>query len=115
MVVCAFVIFRAETIKYAAYYFKVMFTGFYWTDESMLILWRNLVPMNICMIIVGVLCMHSWESFRSRINVSLVRLANSKAEYFMMAGKYVITLMLLFLSMLNLASNVYNPFIYFRF
>lgn len=64
-------------------------------------------PVDACtyfMLILSFLCIRPW-------NISWPK----ELRPVVTKGVYVWTLILLLLCMINLASNAYNPFIYFRF
>ncbi|MBB5264791.1 alginate O-acetyltransferase complex protein AlgI [Catenibacillus scindens] len=104
LVVCAFVIFRADDIGHAFAYLGTMFTGGTFSSASMDLMWAQLTPVHIFMLILSFLCIRPW-------NISWPKALRPVVT----KGVYVWTLILLLLCMINLASNAYNPFIYFRF
>lgn len=104
LVVCAFVLFRADHVTYALAFLSTMFTGFNWRSETITILWRNLTPLNICIVVFCFICMHRWNPQETQMPECVWKI-----------GQCLAAVLLLLLCMMNLASNAYNPFIYFRF
>ncbi|OOB80477.1 MAG: alginate O-acetyltransferase [Epulopiscium sp. Nuni2H_MBin003] len=94
VVTLLFVIFRADNLLYAVEYIKQMFTGF-----NMNNLVYQLINPYIILITIIAVCI----SFKSSIITNIMK------------SNYILTMVLLFFSVLSLASNSYNPFIYFRF
>jgi len=105
--VMLFVIFRADTLAQAGAMYAQMFTGFTNTPAQQLLLAQNLNGSVIATLIAAVLCAMPWKKhfeakpwFRSGA---------------VQAALYAVSLGLLWLSLMSLASQAYNPFIYFRF
>lgn len=103
LVVCVgFVFFRAETLSQGFFFVKEMFTGFHYEAAAMNFALSNLTPMVLVMFAAAVLF------------AMPVRKGVEKTKGYQGAS-YVISILLLVLCMMSLASNSYNPFIYFRF
>lgn len=103
LVVCVgFVFFRAETLSQGFFFVKEMFTGFHYEAAAMNFALSNLTPAVIVM-------------FAAAVVFSMpVRKAAEKIRGYQ-GVSYAISILLLVLCMMSLASNSYNPFIYFRF
>ncbi len=102
VVVCGFVIFRADTIGQAVHILASMFTGVHVDAIERMLAARLLTPYNIvCLVAAVVFCAPVSEWVKGRVRHPAVR--------------YAVSLALLALCILNLASSSYNPFIYFRF
>jgi len=102
-----FVIFRAETLEHAMVVYRGMFTGIGMTDGQQLLLAECLNGAAVLTLIGGALCALPWKGF-------LVRL-DGRWRTAVEAVLTVASLGILWLSLLSLASQAYNPFIYFRF
>lgn len=103
MVIVGFVIFRSDNISYAVQYIGKMF-AFAGTDDGMRVLISFLTPSFIATFVISlVACCPVKELFRK------------KCKRVFEVGSYVVSLVLFALCVLSLASNSYNPFIYFRF
>lgn len=99
VVICGFVIFRADTIGQAGHIIASMFTGFQ-IEASEWIVWAKLAtPYNVCCLIAGLLL---------SVPISVHVKKYSIVKYALAAGLVLICIM-------NLATSSYNPFIYFRF
>lgn len=102
VIICGFVIFRADTIGQAVHIFGAMFTGFHMEVVEMMILAKLLTPWNVaCAIVAAVLS--------TPVSCWLKRTIKNEAVY------YAASLVLLAVCIMELASGSYNPFIYFRF
>ena len=100
-----FVIFRAETMTQTLAVYKGMFTGFTMTASQQTLLAECLNGSAAITIISAILCALPWnERFKKYEYSSLYT-----------AATYILSLALLWLSLMSLASQTYNPFIYFRF
>lgn len=103
VVVCVgFVFFRAETLTQGFSFVKEMFTGFHYEAEVMNFALSNLTPLVIVTFAAAVL-----------FSMPVRKAAETIKGY--QGISYGISLLLLVLCMMSLASNSYNPFIYFRF
>jgi len=101
VVVVGFVFFRAESLGQAAAILGQMFTGFSLTAAGTLLLAHQLGRRTVCLLVLGcVLCLPVGPWLRSRTPVVLRR---------------VLTLALLALCMVVLASSSFQPFIYVQF
>ncbi len=102
VVICGFVIFRAETAAQAVHIFSAMFTGFHVEAAEMMILAKLLTPWNVvCAIAAAVLS--------APISCWLKQKIKNETVY------YAASVVLLVACIMELASGSYNPFIYFRF
>lgn len=102
VIICGFVIFRADTIGQAVHIFGAMFTGFHMEVVEMMILAKLLTPWNVaCAIVAAVLS--------TPVSCWLKQTIKNEAVY------YTASLVLLAVCIMELASGSYNPFIYFRF
>ena len=99
VVICGFVIFRADNIRQACHILKAMFTGFFVEAGERVILAQLLTPYNICCFLLALLfCAPVSKYIKKHTGL-----------------KYVLAAVLLPLCFMNLATSSYNPFIYFRF
>lgn len=110
VVICAFVIFRADTIGQSGKIFSAMFSLSQNTMGNMLFL-SVMTPYNILMLLLGILFAVPWykklaDHFAAR---------SEKAEAVLQVASGILLMLLLVLCMMNLAQDAYNPFIYFRF
>jgi alginate O-acetyltransferase complex protein AlgI len=102
VIICGFVIFRADTIGQAVHIFGAMFTGFHMEVVEMMILAKLLTPWNVaCAIVAAVLS--------TPVSCWLKQTIKNEAVC------YAASLVLLAVCIMELASGSYNPFIYFRF
>lgn len=107
-VIIGFVIFRADSLGYGFEYIGRMF-AFTITEEGTRVFLSLATPSFICTIIAAVIAACPIVPFiRSKLE-------NRKAYGFVSGMCYVLSFGLLFLCVLTLASDSYNPFIYFRF
>lgn len=114
IVTLLFVIFRADNIQYAMLYIKQMFFGFDFTSGKAIIAMQLLTPYMILIFILAIIA--------SCDIIPKVRIKLENNQQFLginakvwEIGTYVVTLLFFVLSILELAANAYNPFIYFRF
>lgn len=105
--VLLFVIFRAETLSQAGTMYAQMFTGFTMTQAQQLLLAQNLNGSVIMTTIAAALCAAPWKHWFDAQPWS----RNGAAQ----AALFAVSLGILWLSLMSLASQAYNPFIYFRF
>lgn len=111
LVVCVtFVIFRAENLSKAGVFISKMFTGFSVTTASFAAFTQQFSVVFVVTLILAVIF--------SAPCVKLVekKLSDSKSaaaviEY----GSYAVSLVMLVLCMVSLASSTFNPFIYLQF
>ena len=102
VVLIGWVFFRAETIGQGLGWISTMFTGWTFDAASTALAMSTLTPLNICVFAVGcIACLPVLERLRTR--PALQR------------ASWAISIVLLVLCLLSLASGTYNPFIYFRF
>ncbi|MCD7767133.1 MAG: MBOAT family protein [Lachnospiraceae bacterium] len=101
-VMIGFVFFRADTLAQGLTWVKTMFTGFTFDNASMQLVMAQLTPLNLAAMAAGVIG-----------SMPVVR----RLEKYKVAQtlSWVLTPVLLILSMLCLAGGTYNAFIYFRF
>ncbi len=106
VVTTLFVIFRADTITYAFDYLHSMFFGFDFNTQSFAIVFKLINNYVVFILIIAVVA-----------STNAVKKLNfhSKVMAFADPFSYVSTLAMFALCVLSLASNSYNPFIYFRF
>ena len=107
VVTVGFVFFRADNISYALRFIKKMFAGFTYSRASVVLVSKLLNPYNIFIIILAFI-----------LSYPVVKAADGKFIKKKNIIKPMIafgSLILLMLCILNLASEAYNPFIYFRF
>ena len=107
VVTVGFVFFRAENISYALDFIRKMFAGFTYSRASVVLVCKMFNPYNIFIIILAFI-----------LSYPVVRMVDNKLIKKKNIFKPVIafgSLLLLMLCILNLASEAYNPFIYFRF
>ena len=108
-VVCAFVIFRADTLGQAGEIYAAMFTGISIDALSLSAFTQLLSPAFIVTFLAAlVACTPVIPAVRRRIK-------GTSCEGILHSGTYIVTLLLLILCILNLSVSAYNPFIYFRF
>ncbi len=100
-----FVIFRAETMGTTLAVYRGMFAGFSMTAGQQTLLARCLTGSSVLTLAAGILCAMPWKDRFERLA------GRSIAE----GVGYVLSLGILWLSLLSLASQAYNPFIYVRF
>lgn len=102
VVLIGWVLFRADTIDQAFFWMTTMVAGWTFDASSMALVISQLTPLNLVVFAVGcVTCLPVLDRLRG--NVALER------------ASWVVTVVLLALCLLNLATGTYNPFIYFRF
>ena len=107
-VAVGFVIFRADNLAYGMSYIGRMF-AFVSMDEGYRVLMSFLTPSMILTLVVAIIACCPVVMFIQKKTV------DKKIGKVVEAGAYVASLMLLVLCIMSLASNSYNPFIYFRF
>ena len=113
VVIVTFVIFRAESLTQAWAFISKMFTGFDISISSKIVFFRQFDGYFVFILILGVLfsCpvvkMLSEKIMSKKDNAALKRVCEG-------AG-YAVTLAMLFLCVVSLASSTFNPFIYLQF
>ena len=110
IVILAFVIFRADNLMQAFDIFGRMFGVGTEIGASNHILLAQLTPYKIFAFLLGLMFMVPW------VDSIIIRIKKNEKlynVYYIITG--VILMMLLLLCVITLASDSYNPFIYFRF
>lgn len=102
VVICGFVVFRADTIAQAGHILVSMFTGFSVQAGEAVLIAKLLTPYRLLCLAAGIV-----------LSAPVSRWAAQKIKY--QAVSYAASVALLILCMMNLAASSYNPFIYFRF
>jgi len=102
-----FVIFRAETMPQTLAVYKGMFAGFAMTADQQTLLARCLTGSASVTLVSAIVCALPWKERFDNLT--------GKKRSILEASTYVLSLGLLWLSLMSLASQAYNPFIYFRF
>ena len=102
VVLCGFVIFRADTIAQAGHILASMFTGFQTQTGELMLLAKLMTPYNI-------LCMAAGIMLSAPVSGWIAQKIKSQTV------SYAASVVLLVLCIMNLATSSYNPFIYFRF
>lgn len=108
LVVCAFVLFRAETLPQAGAFYTAMFTPALPTNAAISGCLHYLTPL-ICITLIAAII--GATPLPRKLYDCLAKRSASLAE----SIAFVVTILLLALCMLNAASTSYHPFIYFRF
>ncbi len=99
VVICGFVIFRADTIGQAGHILASMFTGFTYEAGEHMLLAKLATPYTMCCLLAGIILSAPVSKY----------VKNTKVL------KYVTAVGLFVLCVMSLATSSYNPFIYFRF
>lgn len=107
-VIVGFVIFRSDNLTYAIGYIGQMFTGGT-LDSAYVVLRSLLTPSFIVTLLIGMVASCPVIPFIRK------KTQNHKVYPAVCITGYVMTFVLYFLCVITLASNSYNPFIYFRF
>lgn len=105
--VLLFVIFRADTLPQAFAVYKAMFVGWNMNAAQQLLLTRVLSGSTVVTLVAGILCALPWKNLMDRLTSPMRSVADG-----ILTGA---SLGILYLSLMSLASQTYNPFIYFRF
>ncbi len=100
VVVCGFVLFRADTVAQAAGVIGVMFTGFGSGFEGTYTVCSMLTPAFVLTLVLGLL-----------LSFPVAKRLKPEKDGLAFCG----TLVLFAICVLNLSSGGFNPFIYFRF
>ncbi len=114
LVVLAFVIFRADTVSSAFRYIGAMFAGVNFGAAAMTVFVNHLTPVNLIILLCCFLSMRRWKFGKYTFGEAALG-ENGLYPSVVQAGRCVVSVILLGLCMMSLASNAYNPFIYFRF
>ena len=109
VVVCAFVIFRADTLGQAGTMYAAMFTGIFMDALSWNALTQLFTPLFLVAFLAAIVACTPILPFVQR------KVKGHRLELVCQSGSYVVTFLLLILCILNLSVSAYNPFIYFRF
>ncbi|MGM9979299.1 MAG: MBOAT family O-acyltransferase [Clostridium sp.] len=108
VVTVAFVIFRSDTITQAFTMIQAMFIKFGSLNYAdVMVLVKNLTVYSIFIIILAIIFAFPIK------NVVANKMENKKEV--LEAGSYLMSIVLLALCIISLASSTFNPFIYFRF
>lgn len=99
VVICGFVIFRAENMRQAGHILSSMFTGFHYEAMEWMLLAKLATPYYILCFAAGILLCAPVSAYVKKKGIV----------------KYTVAGVLLCLCIMNLATSSYNPFIYFRF
>ncbi|MDE5823652.1 MAG: MBOAT family protein, partial [Lachnospiraceae bacterium] len=102
VVICGFVVFRADTIGHAVRILSAMFTGFHAEPAEQMMIAKLLTPYHVVCILAAVL-------LSAPVSVWLKERIKHQEVL------YAASVVLLVFCMMNLAASSYNPFIYFRF
>lgn len=105
--VLLFVIFRADTLQQAVNVYRAMFAGWSMTDAQQLLLTRVLTGSAAVTLVISILCALPWRNWLFRLKGRAFAAADGLMT--------LASLGILYLSLMSLASQAYNPFIYFRF
>jgi len=105
----SWIFFRADTIADAFLYLQKMFFG---TNVSQTLLYDFATNRSLFMLAIA-LCISFFPAFRfyKKIQEMLQQISLHKILH----GKFIFSLVLLFMSILSMANASFNPFIYFRF
>ena len=108
VVTVAFVIFRSDTITQAFTMIQAMFIKFGSLNYAdVMVLVKNLTAYSIFIIILAIIFAFPIK------NVVASKMENKKEV--LEVGSYLMSIVLLALCIISLASSTFNPFIYFRF
>lgn len=108
VIIFGWVLFRADTLRYALQYMKIMIipskqlANF---DTSLIINNRNIIMIIVVILFSGIL----QTIFNKLKNKEKIK------EVYHRYFEVIVMSLLMFISIMMLASNTYNPFIYFRF
>lgn len=115
VVVCVlFVIFRVDTLTYGLAYVGEMFLGFDFSIMQQAEVLSMLTPFVCCITIMAIICS---TNILRKIQVKL----STDGKLLLIptniweVSTYLVVILLLVMDIMFLASNAYNPFIYFRF
>lgn len=110
MCICLFVVFRADSLGHAAAYLARMWTGPASATDAERVLIAGLLDGHMILtMVMAMVCAGNWAETLRRGFTAL------GAGRFCEPCAYLCSLGLLLLSLFALASQTYNPFIYFRF
>ena len=110
IVVTTFVLFRADTISDGVAFIGKMYSAFWMAPESTSVFLALFTPVTIVTMIIAIVLSQPVKNRVEKylhVHTGINRLAQPIS--------FLIAICLLMLVIMNLASNAYNPFIYFRF
>lgn len=110
VIAVGFTIFRADSMAQVFDFLISMVAGFNFTSNGIAMLWETFDLYHIVIIIVAVIA-----STPLLKNICEKIAGDSGKKKLVTCGKYAVSLGLMALCILTLASSTYNPFIYFRF
>ncbi len=108
VVICAFVLFRAETLTQAAQFYLSMFTAWHIDHAALSGCFHYLTPLVLIVLLLAIL------SATPLLRKNYATLRQQHPTIAAVCGSAA-TIILLLICMLNVASTSYHPFIYFRF
>lgn len=111
VVTVAFVLFRADTFAQGGYIIGQMFTGFHFEYSCMELALRQLTPVFLLALVVGLVAALPVKGALERWVAAAPARTAAVAE----GLSYLLALAVLVLCLLELSNGAYNPFIYFRF
>lgn len=111
IVICAFVLFRADTVAQGFSILGSMF-GFHISSYGNMLALAELTPYTIVALVCGILFMTPWMQ---RVSVYMEEKRKEKVATLLYILSGGVLMLLLAFCMIQLASDSYNPFIYFRF
>lgn len=115
LVVCVgFVIFRADTLTQGVAFVGRMFLGWEFTASNMNLVWQQLTPSFIFMLMVGMIGSMPLKEHLLKLGGYSEK---KRGTFYMIVQRasYAVSILILLACMLTLAGGGYNPFIYFRF
>lgn len=118
LAVCVgFVMFRADTVSQGFYFIRQMFTGSVGGASSQSLVWSQLTPHFLVMLVVAVIGAAPIRLPADRIRSRLSREEEEPTGKgtLLQTGLYAASFLLLTWCMVRLSGSTYNPFIYFRF
>ena len=105
VVVISFVFFRSDNLIQAIAFLKGMFFGFNHNTIAMVQFQSFFNPYVIIIYIVSIIGIFNWKT----------RFAFLLTKKYVSGFIYVLSICCIYLCIMSLATNNYNPFIYFRF
>ena len=109
VVICAFVMFRADSVMIGLKMLKTMFTGFNMGPKSISYVGQLLSPYYVFIILLAI-------AFAYPLREKIVNVIKNKCgENISGTLIYVADILFLLICVVALATATYNPFIYFRF
>ena len=109
VITAGFVIFRADSMAQAWNILRNMVIGFRFTEMGITALQSLLTPYNAVLLAVSLAAMTPFLRNRAKA------LSAGKLAAAVSCAEYAVSLLLIALCTMSLASSSYNPFIYFRF